>query len=130
GERGPAKDRKVGEKRAGRPRERGGEEEKAQRARQHEHGGEDEHPRHEIDGLQRAEIVMEYETYYFGQADVDGESGRVRVVIGDVVHAHAEAEERFVPVPERARHGQETRSGAEEEQQPVREALGASPYGG
>ena len=35
------------------------------------------------------------------ERDVDGKARRMRVVRGDVVRAHAEAEERFVPVPER-----------------------------
>ena len=77
----------------------------------------------EIDRLQRAEIAVDHRAHDAAEGDVDGEAGRMRVVRGDVVRAHAEAEERLVPIPERARHRQKARGRADERDDAERQAL-------
>src|SRR4029078_5292498 len=67
----------------------------------------------EVDGLQGAEVAVDGEADDAPESDVNGEAGRMRMLLGDVVRAHAEAEERLVPIPQRASHGREARDRAD-----------------
>ena len=90
----------------------------SQLARQEEHGRKEQHAGDQIDGLQRAKIAVREDPQELRRADVDRESGRMRMMAGDIEGAHAETEERLVPVPDRAGHRQKTSGGGDERDGP------------
>src|SRR5204863_7501545 len=59
------------------------------------------------------EVAVDEEASDAPESDVDGEAWWVGMVLGDVVRAHPQAEERLVPIPERARHRRKARDRAD-----------------
>ena len=71
----------------------------AQLAAEEEHRRHDSEGRQDVDRLQRVEVVEPGKHQQFGGAEIERETGRMRIVIGNIEVMQAESEENLVPIP-------------------------------